>query len=77
MLSTLLRNPAIEFLLVNRYLDLDPEFYEAVSGHYTNTLAINTRLAKWPRSDQRIEESFIENKESFTAAIAKVMEFLQ
>jgi hypothetical protein len=77
MLSILLRSSAIELLYVDRYLDLEQEFYVTVDDYYEHILAINTRLTEWVTFAKPVEEWLTENKEEFTKTTIKLKEYVK
>lgn len=76
MQSSGLRSSAIEFLYVNRYLDLDQDFYEFVDNYHGHIRAINTDLAEWAGHGEEVEQWLISNKPDFDKTTAGLKEYL-
>jgi hypothetical protein len=77
MVTTLLRSPAIEFLYVNRYLDLDLDFYEFVATYYDHIQATNYHITEWMKDPSRIEKWLIKNKPRYDKVSTLLMEYLK
>jgi hypothetical protein len=77
MSSSLLRSSAIEFLYVNRYLDLDQDFYTSVDSYCKHIGSINSGLNEWRSHPQEVEKWLILNKLGFNEVTAKLKEYLE
>jgi hypothetical protein len=79
MTTTPLKSAAVDFLLVNRYLDLDKAFYSTVYAYQNFLAAINGHLAAWETSDdeEEVEEWLLACKDSAYKRIIKLKEYLQ
>jgi len=77
MLSSLLRSSAIEFLYVNRYLDLGLDFYKYVDSYLGHVQAINTYLAQWREYPESVEKWLRKEKTIFNETIVELKEYLE
>jgi hypothetical protein len=75
--SALLRFAATEILYINRYVDLDQDFYESVTDYYDHIQAINSQLADWARSPKIVEEWLALEKLEYDKDATKLMERLK
>lgn len=73
MESELLKCAAVENLNVNRYLDMNPEFYSHLFNYYSHVLTINKYLLDWANNGIWNEERMFANKDIFQ----NVMEILE
>jgi len=63
MESQLLWHSAVENLNINRYLDLNPEFYNILFIYNSFVLTINTYLVTWVDRPEYTEKCMLSNKE--------------
>lgn len=63
MENQLLKYAAVENLNINRYLDLRPEFYEALFSYYSRVLTMNNYLMDWPGNPEWCEIQMRKQKE--------------
>jgi hypothetical protein len=79
MTTTPLKTAAIEFLLVNRYLDMDKSFYSALYACHNFMEAINNHLVEWEstNSDKQAEDWLLGSKEATYKYLNKLKEYLQ
>jgi hypothetical protein len=75
--SKLLKVPAVEFLRVNRYLDLEQGFYDLLSDYCTQVSAINARLIDWITFPEKTEAWLLRNIKAPIAKIVKLLEKLE
>jgi len=76
MLSNPLRSSATELLYVNRYLDLDEDFYRKVDEYYGHVQAINIFLAEWGSHPAEAEQWLVSEKPLFGETTALLKEYL-
>jgi len=76
MVSTFFRSSAIEFLLINRYLDEDTSFYSTLESSLVTIDAMNDQLRDWARSSTRVEEWFLRTRETLMARFKKCEEMV-
>jgi len=76
MLSNPLRSSATELLYVNRYLDLDEDFYKKVDEYYGHVQAINSFLAEWANHPVEAEQWLVSEKPLFGETTALLKEYL-
>lgn len=76
MLSYVLRSSAAELLYVNRYLDLDDDFYNNVDAYYEHVQAINRCLSEWKDHSINNEQWITNNKPDFDDVTAYLKEHL-
>lgn len=77
MPSILLRSAAIELLYVNRYEDLEQDFYECVTDYFDHIQAINYHLIDWRTHPVDVEEWLALEKPEYIKHAIKLMEFLK
>jgi hypothetical protein len=79
MTTTPLKTAAIEFLLVNRYLEMDKTFYANVYACHNFIEAINNHLIEWETTDndEEAENWLLACKESVYKNLAKLKEWLK
>lgn len=76
MLANPLRSSATELLYVNRYLDLDEDFYKRVDEYYGHVQAINHFLAEWANHPAEAEQWLVSEKPIFGQTTALLKEYL-
>lgn len=76
MLSHFLRHSAVEFLCIQRYLDLDATFYKTVDEYQGHLEAINYALTEWDTHPVQQEEWLTKNKPALDDTTAKLKEYL-
>ena len=74
MTSIWLRFSASEFLHINRYLDLDEEFYKALSPYCSVVPTINVVLEQWIEKGEYMENWLLGNEEEIRKTFAAVLE---
>jgi hypothetical protein len=79
MTTTPLKKGATEFLLINRYLDMDKTFYSTVYAYHNYVDAINSHLVEWESTDadEEVEEWLLMCKDATYKQIAKLKEYLK
>lgn len=77
MPSALLTVSSTEFLYVNRYLDLDEEFYDAVLGYYKVVETVNKHLVEWVNNNLANEEWIISMREIVKEYFDKIKGYLE
>lgn len=59
--APLLRTTAVEFLLTNRYIEADEEFYSLVNLYWIMISSLNTRFQNWSENPKWTEEQILKN----------------
>jgi hypothetical protein len=79
MTTTPLKTSAIQFLLVNCYLDFDKSFYSTLYAYHNYLEAINSHLIEWESTsaDKEAEEWLLASKESTYKNLNILKEYLQ
>lgn len=77
MTSDFVKTASSEFLNINRYLDLDEDFYNIVSIHNTDLTSVNEILRKWPEHPLFAEKWFRENKKDINKTLNEVKKYLE
>lgn len=77
MESQLLKYSAIENLSINRYLDLNPEFYAALFSYYGIVLTINEYLIDWQEDPEYNEKRMLTYKEDIGKLVGQIQAYLE
>jgi hypothetical protein len=79
MTTTPLKKGAVEYLLINRYLDADKAFYATLYAYHNYLEAINSHLVEWEstNADKEAEDWLLACKEPASKNLAKLKEQLQ
>jgi hypothetical protein len=79
MTTTPLKTGAVQFLLINCYLDLDKSFYSTLYAYHNYLEAINGHLIEWEstNTDKEVEEWLLASKEATYKNLNKLKEYLQ
>ncbi len=79
MTTTPMKTAAVEFLLINRYLDLDKTVYGTLYAYHNYLQAINSHLVEWESTsfDKEAEDWLLACKEPIYKNIGKLKEQLQ
>lgn len=75
--SGLLGSAATELLYVNRYVDMDQDFYKVVCDYYSHIHAINYHLIDWAKSPKGVEQWLASEKQVYDEDSTKLMEYLK
>jgi predicted transcriptional regulator len=76
MVTELLKYSALENLMINRYLDLEPEFYNTLSAYHSFLLTDNDCLLDWPTRAQYREKRILNNKKGLEELRARIEVYL-
>jgi hypothetical protein len=77
MESGQLKTSAAEFLHINRYLDIEEDFYVILLDYIDSVLAIKKCMIDWSKQSANVETWILENKENFEEAWANLGNALQ
>lgn len=76
LVTSRFRCPAVELLIVSRYVDADEEFYETAESYFDNLLQVNDQLSIWETSPKPTEKWFLKTSENFEAVMKKLHELI-
>lgn len=77
MVTELMMYSAMENLNTSRYLDLDPQFYDALFEYHRAILAINRYIADWPNNSQYNETRMLAYKKDFERTTSQIQLYLE
>lgn len=77
MESQLLKYSALENLNMNRYLDLNPDFYDTLFAYYGFLLTLNKYLLDWWNSPEFNEKRILGNKKGVEELIGRIQVYLE
>lgn len=70
------RCPAVELLIVSRYVDADEKFYETVEAYFDDLLRVDDQLSIWETSPEPTEKWLLIDSERFEAVMKNLHELI-